>query len=811
MKKNVLLSFAFIAFLGHGVQAENVNGIGNGEVNESDVAYADTAVAHRFITDEVVVENDPKTLGSLRHQALSYSEIGGSNLQNVQIVSLKSASQFVPNLFMPDYGSRLTSSIYIRGIGSRINTPAVGLYVDDVAFREKSAFDISFSDVSRIEVLRGPQSTLYGSNTMGGLIQVYTHSPLEVFQLGRQTVVNFGGSTKDVGRYINFRTMHPVGNSAAFSVSGFYQGSDGYNTNTFLNRYSNGGDAGGGKFRFVFNPEKNRRFLLDFQTSLEYSDENGYDYYNVNNPQIVEGELGSYRRTLFNTSLRMSCNFAHSTLTSVTAGQFLRDRMFMDQDFSPANIFTLLQKQNSRMLSEELVLKGSWHNLGLDYVIGGYVAKQWLKTDAPVEFGADGIQQLIQTGIDRGLAAANAALTSYGMSLGMNIDDESMVVDGLFDTPVFNAAGFGQLTKHNFFVKGLDLTAGVRVDYEHNKMDYHSSATTNFTFNMSHGANMTINQPFSSTSAYDGTMRKDYTQVLPKAALSYHISPDAMIYASASKGFRSGGYNIQMFSDLIQSSMRNDMMSTLANDPQLGSRLTRFVTIGTNPSADSTTVYKPETSWNFELGTHLSLFDGHLNANAAVFLIKTKDQQLTRFAGSSGLGRQMVNAGESKSYGAEVELHGWFRLFSNPFSWRGSYGYTHATFTDYDAGISNGVSHNYTDNYVPFSPLHNFSLAAEYAVPLGSSSLRTRPQLLLGANLTGQGKVYWTEDNTASEPFYMLLGAHAAVEWGNVTVNLWGKNLTDKCYVPFYFVSMSNGFAQTCRPRQFGIDCTLKF
>ncbi|MBQ1664541.1 MAG: TonB-dependent receptor plug domain-containing protein, partial [Bacteroidaceae bacterium] len=153
------------------------------------------------MTDEVVIENDPKTLGSLRHQALSYSEIGGANLKNVQINSLKTASQFVPNLFIPDYGSRLTSAIYIRGIGSRVNTPAVGLYVDDVAFKEKSAFDIAFNDVSRIEVLRGPQSTLYGSNTMGGLIQVYSHSPLEVFQFGRQTVINLGGSTKDVGRY----------------------------------------------------------------------------------------------------------------------------------------------------------------------------------------------------------------------------------------------------------------------------------------------------------------------------------------------------------------------------------------------------------------------------------------------------------------------------------------------------------------------------------------------------------------------------------------------------------------------------------
>ena len=120
------------------------------------------------------------------------------------------------------------------------------------------------------------------------------------------------------------------------------------------------------------------------------------------------------------------------------------------------------------------------------------------------------------------------------------------------------------------------------------------------------------------------------------------------------------------------------------------------------------------------------------------------------------------------------------------------------------------MSHNYTDNYVPFSPLHNFSLAADYSLPLSASS-SCASRLFFGANLTGQGKTYWTEDNTASEPFYMLLGAHAGVQLGDMTINIWGKNLTDKSYVPFYFVSMSNGFAQTCRPRQFGIDLTYQF
>ena len=79
---------------------------------------------------------------------------------------------------MPDYGSKLTSPVYIRGIGSRINSPSVGIYVDDVPYFEKAAFDFDFFDIDRVEVLRGPQGTLYGRNTMGGIINVFTKSPL---------------------------------------------------------------------------------------------------------------------------------------------------------------------------------------------------------------------------------------------------------------------------------------------------------------------------------------------------------------------------------------------------------------------------------------------------------------------------------------------------------------------------------------------------------------------------------------------------------------------------------------------------------
>ncbi|MGB4413635.1 MAG: Plug domain-containing protein, partial [Paludibacter sp.] len=100
----------------------------------------------------------------------SVSIISSKQIESLGINSLADVTSTVANLFMPDYGSKLTSPIYIRGVGSRINAPSVGLYVDRVPYFEKAAFNFDFFDVNRIEVLRGPQGTQYGRNTMGGIV-----------------------------------------------------------------------------------------------------------------------------------------------------------------------------------------------------------------------------------------------------------------------------------------------------------------------------------------------------------------------------------------------------------------------------------------------------------------------------------------------------------------------------------------------------------------------------------------------------------------------------------------------------------------
>jgi Outer membrane receptor for ferrienterochelin and colicins len=138
----------------------------------------DTLNSRSIFLDEVVVQSF-KQNKSYRMEPISASAFSSTGIVNRNITGIKEFSALVPNLFIPDYGSKLTSPVYIRGIGSKINAPSVGLYVDGIPYFEKSAFDFDFSEIDRIEVLRGPQGTLYGRNTMGGIINVFTKSPLE--------------------------------------------------------------------------------------------------------------------------------------------------------------------------------------------------------------------------------------------------------------------------------------------------------------------------------------------------------------------------------------------------------------------------------------------------------------------------------------------------------------------------------------------------------------------------------------------------------------------------------------------------------
>ena len=125
-----------------------------------------------------------------------------------------------------------------------------------------------------------------------------------------------------------------------------------------------------------------------------------------------------------------------------------------------------------------------------------------------------------------------------------------------------------------------------------------------------------------------------------------------------------------------------------------------FPDAGVNPDAKAATVYKPEQTWNYEAGTHLNLFQNRLRADAALFWLETRDQQISRFA-QSGLGRETVNAGKSRSLGAEISLAG---AVTTNFTLTANYGYTYATFKEYvDRKSTRLNSSHYQQSRMPSS------------------------------------------------------------------------------------------------------------
>lgn len=772
--------------------------------------------------EEVLVIASPKENRKLRELPTASTLLSQKDLQASQVTGLKGLSALVPNIFIPDYGSKLTSAIYIRGIGSRINTPSVGLYVDNVPYIDKSAFDFNYSDIERIDVLRGPQGTLYGRNTMGGLIKVHTKSPFSYqgtdLRLSAGTYGNYNASATH---------YHRMSEQFAFSAGGFYEHADGFFKNSALNNKKiDRINAGGGRIRAIYLPTENLK--LDFNVNYEYSDQGGYPYFYTGKVKEEErendprnGKIGSisyndessYYRNLLNASVNLEYQAQNFTLSAVTGYQHLKDRMFLDQDFTEKDIFNLEQKQKLNTISEEIVLK-SKAGRRWEWATGAFGFYQWLNTNGPVEFKEEGVKEVIEDNANNNFPNSPSAPT-----MKLTVNNPTLNVSGNFDTPTFSAAIYHQSTYNNFLVDGLSITAGLRLDYEKMSMNY-NSACTPMDFNFKLYMQMPPPIPtldleaknMIAPASLNGKLSNDYLQLLPKFAIQYEWKKGNNVYATASRGYRSGGYNVQMFSDLVQSQLKNSMKTAMMENETFKSMASMIGAMMPDEEIDikASTTYKPEYSWNYEVGSHLTLWESRLWADIAAYYMDTRDQQISQFA-PSGLGRITINAGKSRSFGAEASLRA---SITDAFSMNASYGYTYATFTDYvinqkDKEGNLVVKADYNGNYVPFVPKHTLNVGAQYIFRIAPRHWLDRVQV--NANYNAAGRIYWTEENNASQAFYGTLNGRVSLEKGNGAIAFWIRNALDKEYQAFYFESMGNGFMQKGRPMQLGVDIRCRF
>ena len=761
--------------------------------------------------EEAVVVASPKEHKKLRNAPLSVSIFGEQDLSHLGATAVKGLTTAVPGLFIPDYGSRLTSAVYIRGVGSRINTPAVGLYVDNIPVLDKSAYDFEFQGVDRVDVLRGPQGTLYGRNSMGGLLRVFTKDPLRT----KETTLTLGGTTRNGGRHIAANTLLQPAAGFGLSISGYYNGENGFFRNQTTGHHADGSEAGGGRLRLAWKPADDWR--IDLHAAYEYADEGACPYiYNgmaaTDNAQaepypdyvgkITSDNPSRYRRSLLTSGLNVEWRADRATLTSTTAVSHLSDRLFMDQDFIGADIFTLEQRQRLTTLTQELTLKsrgsGHWQR-----TTGLFAMYEALRTTCPVIFGADGIDYLNGT---------LAAVLPQQPPMSLTFLDTTLPFGATLRTPAAGAAAFHQSTID--LGKRWSLTAGLRLDYDHHKLDLRSATAAPVAYKFAMPA-FHIEQAFASTPEVNGTRRDDTWQLLPKFGIKYELGrKKGNLFATVSKGYRSGGYNIQSYSELAEAALRRGMMTTVRdycvetiNRMPLPEASKQAAIAGMTAAIDRNTpaepqiadlYYRPEQSWNYEAGAHLNFCGGALQVDAALFYMSTKDQQLAVFA-EDGYGRQVTNSGKSQSCGAEFSMKG--ALLDDKLTLSGNYGFVHATFRGDETG--------YAGKRVPFIPAHTLQAAAFYRQPLSGSLVSA---LGAGIDVSGAGNIYWEENNLRHQPFYALLGARLTAEIGkNISLEIWGKNLTATRYDVFSFISMQRRYSQMGAPRHFGADLRLTF
>ena len=674
------------------------------------IVLADSTDIPQLQINEAYVSATKDNL-KLKEMPVSVSFLTEKRLQANHVLALPDISVTVPNFFMPDYGSKLTSPVYIRGIGSRINAPSVGLYVDQVPYFEKAAFNFDFFDIERVEVLRGPQGTLYGRNAMGGIVNIRTKSPFQ----HQGTDIKISAGTYNAYQ-ISANHYNDINQKLGYSLSANYINNGGYYPNDFLNNMADDLTSLGLRNKLIWRV--NDKITMKNVAAFESSRQGGYPYAEYDSLQakslpVNYNQSSSYKRDMFSNALIFEYAGERVHVVSTSSYQLLDDIQQIDQDFTTDSLLFANQDQVQNLFSQEIILRSSKQS-----------KYKWL-------FGGYGFMQLFDKRVDVDIYSANMKVIKH------------------YDHTIYGGAIFHQSTIDDLLINNLSVIAGLRLDFENDTEDY--------LYDRSIAGNL--------TNVDDTTGILESFVVLPKVALNYKTE-NGNIYATVAKGYKTGGFN-----------------STFDEDrPQ-----------------DRT--FDPEFSWNYEVGIKTALLNKQIYANVALFYIEWDNQQIYQ-TNPSGYGSRLTNAGETVSKGMELTLQA---VPVCGYNLLVGYGYTHARFVKY---VENEQT-NYNGNFLPYIPSNTLSAQLNKTYDLDNS--QWLDEIRFNILYKGLGKIYWNEENTASQSFYSVINAKLSFVKNNIQFDLWGRNLLNNDYHAFYFTVYDNDFVQTGKPVNFGVDFKIKF
>lgn len=726
------------------------------------VAAAQTSAQDSTAIEEIVVTAQ-KRAENLQDVPVSVTALTSDALAARGVNNVLALNNLAPGMRISAADAAANPKIYIRGVGlSDFNPNAssgVGVYVDGVYIGSPLAQMAGFFDLAQVEVLRGPQGTLYGRNTNGGAINITTKRPSQTF--GADASLEYGSFnavTADLG------VGGPiVADKLAFRVAAQYVKDDGYNYNRVTGHDLNAADHWAGRLSLLYTPSEDFELLTQanryvnrgdatapahralFPATAAAAGPDGFcapgayasgqcadllGYADTdNNTRAVDANLeGKDKVDLFGASSQATWRLGGVSLVSVTAWQWAHRNDLENTDASPLQMVEINYRSRQHQFTQELRLQSNDASARLNWVLGAYYMDEKVQDNTRQDVLRD-LRPLFMTPENpTGLSLENSVAT-FGYPYTQKTKGYA----------VFGQADY-KLTDR------LTGTVGLRWSADDKSMDYRSQAEDGLIVILT------------------SKQSKTFSAVSGRLGLRYELSDDANVYATYNRGYKSGGF----FGGL----------ATTAGEME---------------------PYDNETLDAYELGLKSEFFDRRVRLNASAFYYDYKNQQVFAQTTRNGLTVLVLdNAANSKVYGGEAEITA---RPMQPLTLTAGVSLLHAKYGDY---FTEGK--DFTGNWLPQSPKITFNAAATWVAPLENGA-----SIVANVDANYSSKVYFDNSNADRLSQDAVWIAGAQLSWRSpdqkIEAGAFARNLFDKTYT----VAISNidslgvDLLSYNRPRSLGV------
>ena len=722
-----------------------------------------TAQTRDDVTIEQIVVTAQKRSENLQDVPVSVTALTSDALAARGVNNVLGLNNLAPGMRISAADAAANPKIYIRGVGLSDFNPnassSVGVYVDGVYIGSPLAQMAGFFDLAQVEVLRGPQGTLYGRNTNGGAINITTKRPSQVF--GADASLEYGSFnalTADLG------VGGPiVADKLAFRIAAQYVKDDGYTHNRVTGRDLNATDHWAGRLSLLYTPNQDFELLTQVNRFVNRGDATapghralfpstpaatGPDgfcapgayaggqcadllgYADLDqNPRAVDANLeGKDKVDLFGASSQATWNLGGVSLVSVTAWQWAHRNAMENTDAGPASMLEINYRSRQNQFTQELRLQSNDSAARLSWVLGAYYMDEQVQ---------DNTRQDV-------LRALRPLFATVANPSGLSLANSVATFGYPYTQKTKGYAVFGQADYK--LTDRLTGTVGLRWSADDKSMDYRSQAEDGLIVILT------------------SKQSKTFSAISGRLGLRYALDENTNLYATYNRGYKSGGF--------------------------FGGMAT---------SAAEMEPYDNETLDAYEAGVKSELFDRRVRLNLSGFYYDYKNQQVFAQTTRNGLTVLVLdNAANSKVYGAEAEVTA---RPIQPLTISAGISLLHAKYGDY---FTEGK--DFTGNWLPQSPKMTFNAAATWIAPLANGA-----SILANLDANYSSKVYFDNSNAPRLSQDAVWVAGAQLSWRSpdqaLEAGVFARNLFDKTYV----VSISNidslgeDLLSYNRPRSLGV------